>query len=179
MRTYRNTQNWFSYYLPPPRDSEGEGQETCLKCLSPFFLDNNLQSIVAFNLDSKQPWGQPNALQEPATSCLTITFTPAELLIMFSALHEDQQVLRDGLNNQRLAAGQPPPIFEGFIQDIPKIEKSKVQKFDFATCPCGLTDKNSTRHKANETHKAWLLRQASHAESEPLAGAHFVPRWWS
>jgi hypothetical protein len=150
-------------------------------CLSPFFVDGNLQCIVAFNRDA-HPWGQHFDLPEPTTGCLTITFLDDEdLIILLSAVHEDQLLLRDGFCRQMAANGQPPPIFEGFVRDIPKISQTPrfVTKFDPAACPCGSDDKHSSRHQGTAVHKAWLLQQAGLAESDPLAVPADGSRWWS
>jgi hypothetical protein len=82
-------------------------------------------SLVAFNRDAV-PWGQHFDLPEPTTGCLTIMFLDDEDLILFSAVHDDQLLLRDGLCRQMVANGQPLPIFEGFVRDIPKISYSTL-----------------------------------------------------
>ena len=186
--THRNAQNWFSYALPPPRDSACTSEQTCLKCLSPFFVDNTLTCIAAFNRDAK-PWGEPKADKEDLEcSLLTITFLPgSDDLIYFSATEQDQYVLRDGLNTQELLAHGRPAIFQGRVKDIPAVfhtPRVDCDMFDPGNCPCGSDDKHKTRHKATGAHKAWMRRQQELAESQAIAGeAYVVPRdglrWWT
>ncbi len=128
--TRRNMKNWFCYNLPPPRQSGCIGQDTCLKCLSPFFADGTVQCIAAFNRDAA-PWGVQYDLAEPTTGLPTITFLANDDVILISAVHEDQLLLRHDLRLQMTANGQGLPIL-GLVNDIPRILQAPriVAQFD-------------------------------------------------
>jgi hypothetical protein len=137
--------------------------------------------VLAFNRGAIPWWVKGEPTPEKG---IMITFLQNDDMVAFSACHAKQSLLRRNLEQQEQLKGRVV-LFAGPVSDVPlKFHAKHVpppEYFDASACPCGLKQKDGTKHQQSKKHKDWLLEQQKPEDMEddddadPVAGG---PGWW-